>query len=192
MTSVLVTYGSRHGGTQEIAERIGEVLRADGLEATVAPAADVPSVRNEDAVVIGSGVYMGSWLAEPLEFMERNGVALAARPVWLFSSGPLPGSSKSRTEADPLTDALGPTEGPGSGGRRKVEALSSAIHPRDHHVFFGRFDPADPPRAFSERIVRLMPASKDMLPAGDFRDWTDVETWARGIAATLQSPVTVG
>ena len=33
MTKVLVVYGSRHGGTEGIARRIGEVLRAQGLAA---------------------------------------------------------------------------------------------------------------------------------------------------------------
>ena len=35
---VLVVYASRHGGTRGIAERIGEVLQADGLDAQVASA----------------------------------------------------------------------------------------------------------------------------------------------------------
>jgi menaquinone-dependent protoporphyrinogen oxidase len=41
----------------------------------------------------------------------------------------------------------------------------------------------------SERIVRLMPAAKKVLPAGDFRDWEAIEAWARGIFAALPSPV---
>jgi len=37
----------------------------------------------------------------------------------------------------------------------------------------------------SERLVRLMPAARNVLPAGDFRDWDAIETWAREIAAEL-------
>jgi menaquinone-dependent protoporphyrinogen oxidase len=40
----------------------------------------------------------------------------------------------------------------------------------------------------SERLVRMMPASKGLLPAGDFRDWDAIEAWAREIAATLVAP----
>jgi menaquinone-dependent protoporphyrinogen oxidase len=194
MTKVLVVYGSRHGGTRGIAERIGEVLRTEGAEAVVASADQVApdDVRTADAFVVGSGVYMGSWLNEPLEFLRSRADVLAARPTWLFSSGPLLGSSKEQPDADPVTNALGPADGPGSGGRKKVEAASATIHPRDHHVFNGAFDPKDPPRTMSERFVRLMPAARRILPAGDFRDWAAIEAWARGISAALAYPVPAG
>jgi menaquinone-dependent protoporphyrinogen oxidase len=186
MTKVLVVYGSRHGGTKGIAERIGDVLRTQGLDAEVIAAELVEGVRNADAFVVGSGVYMGSWLKEPLEFIKRNQETLAARPLWLFSSGPLVGSSASKADADPLTDALGPESGPGSGGRKKVAELSAATQPRDHRIFYGAFDSDDPPRAMSERVVRMMPAAKKLLPTGDYRNWDDIEAWAREIAGALR------
>lgn len=190
MTTVFVAYGSRHGGTRGIAERIGEVLQSEGIETVVAPASRAGELGAADAFIVGSGVYMGSWLDEPLEFLKRNQATLASRPTWLFSSGPLLGSTKSTPGADPVTDALGPADGPGSGGRKKVEALSAVIHPREHKVFLGAYDPKDPPKAFSERLVRMMPAARNILPAGDFRNWEDIEAWAREIAATL-APVPV-
>jgi menaquinone-dependent protoporphyrinogen oxidase len=189
MTKILVAYGSRHGGTRGIAERIGEVLRAEGHEVDVASADTDPHVHGADAYVVGSGVYMGSWLKGPLEFMERNLATLASKPVWLFSSGPLPGSSAKKDPDDPLSDALGPTSGPGSGGRRKIAELDAVIHARDHRVFDGAFDPDDPPATISERFVRLMPGSKGLLPPGDFRDWDAVDAWAREIAFALTAEV---
>ena len=188
---VLVVYASRHGGTRGIAERIGEALRREGLDAAVESAAEPTDVAAADAFVIGSGVYMGSWLKEGTEFLTRHGSTLATRPVWLFSSGPLRGSTASTDTADLLTSALGPEDGPGSGGRKKIEELSAAIHPRDHQVFFGAYDPTDPPRAMSERLVRMMPAARGILPPGDFRDWDAIEAWTREIAASLRSPIAV-
>jgi menaquinone-dependent protoporphyrinogen oxidase len=191
MTKVLVVYGSRHGGTRGIAERIGEVLHGTGIEATIAPADRVRpgDVMDADAFIVGSGVYMGNWLKEPLEFMKANMAGLATRPLWLFSSGPLPGSTAEKDLADPVTNALGPADGPGSGGRKKVEELSAVAHPRDHRVFDGAFDPKDPPRAMSERLVRVLPAAKGLLPPGDFRNWPEIEAWAREIAESLAAPV---
>ena len=188
MATVQIVYGSRHGGTRGIAERIGEVLTSEGLRVEVADAGEASVIPDAAALVVGSGVYMGSWLKEPLEFLQRNEASIATRPLWLFSSGPLLGSTAKPTGGGPLEDALGPTEGPGSGGRKAIEAISAATHPRDHHVFFGAFDPKDPPKAMSERLVRMMPMAKGVLPAGDFRDWEAIEAWAHEIAAALASP----
>jgi menaquinone-dependent protoporphyrinogen oxidase len=192
MARVQVVYASRHGGTAGIAERIADVLRTGGADVAVGDAADRPDPTGFDAYVIGSGVQIGSWHKEGIEFLERNESRLATKPVWLFSSGPLPGSSMTSDATDPLTLSLGPREGPGSGGRKKIDALSAAIHPRDHRVFFGAFNPNDPPKSMQERLVRLMPAAKRVLPAGDFRDWEAIEAWAREIAADLVPKVPVG
>ncbi|HET9498255.1 MAG TPA: flavodoxin domain-containing protein [Candidatus Limnocylindria bacterium] len=191
MPTVQVIYASRHGGTAGIANRIAEVLQAEGVQVTVADAINKPDPGGFDAFVIGSGVYIGSWLKEATEFLERNQTILATRPVWLFSSGPLPGSSEMTEADDPIAVALGPEEGPGSGGRKRIETLSAAIHPRDHRVFLGAFDPNDPPKSMPERLVRMMPVAKQALPAGDFREWDVIEAWARQIAAELVAPVPV-
>jgi menaquinone-dependent protoporphyrinogen oxidase len=190
MTTVLVLSASRHGGTRGIAERIGDVLRTEGLDVDVAPADRVAGIGRADAVVVGSAVYMGSWLKEAIDFVKRNEIALGQRPLWFFSSGPLPGSSKNKVQGvDPLSDALGPEEGIGSGGRKKVAELSAATHPREHRVFLGAYDPSDPPRTMPERIVRMIPASWKVLPTGDFRDWDAIEAWAHEIARTLAAEV---
>jgi menaquinone-dependent protoporphyrinogen oxidase len=190
MKKVLVVYASRHGATREIAQRVGSLLRAEGLEVDVAPADHVAGVGTADAVVVGSAVYMGSWLKEAVDFVKSNEVILAELPLWLFSSGPIPGASRDKRAAvDPLTDAFGPEDGPGSGGRKKIAELSAATSPRDHRVFLGAFDPNDPPTVTSERLVRMLPAVKNALPAGDFRDWEAIEAWTNEIAVTLTSPV---
>ena len=191
MTKVQIVYASRHGGTAGIAERIGGVLRAEGVDAVVADAADRPDAMGFDAYVIGAGVQIGSWHKEGTEFLERNQATLATKPVWLFSSGPLPGSSMMKETQDRVELALGPREGPGSGGRKRIEALSATIHPREHRVFYGAFNPKDPPKSMQERVVRLMPAAKRVLPTGDFREWDAIEAWAREIAEQLVAKVAV-
>jgi menaquinone-dependent protoporphyrinogen oxidase len=192
MPKVQIVYASRHGGTAGIADRIAEVLRTEGADVVIANAADRPDPSGFDAYVIGSGVQIGKWHKEGTEFLARNQAILAERPVWLFSSGPLPGSSMAPKTQDPLTLALGPEEGPGSGGRKSIEALSASIHPREHRVFQGAFDPNDPPKSMQERLVRLMPAAKRVLPTGDFREWDAIEAWAGEIAAQLVGKVPVG
>lgn len=189
MANVLVVHASRHGATRGIAERIGAVLQGEGHEVEVAAASAAPSVSVRDAVIVGSGVYMGSWLEDGLEFLRENRGILSSRHVWLFSSGPLPGSTKQKPVTDPIENALGPAEGPGSGGRRKLQELADAIAPREHAVFAGAYDPTDPPKSLAERFIRLMPAGKGILPPGDYREWPAIEAWAREISTHLPAPV---
>lgn len=193
MTRVLIVHASRHGATAGIADRIGDRLRAAGLDVVVAPASDLPDPKRFDACVIGAGVYMGSWLKDGTDYLATFADTLANRPVWLFSSGPLPGSTKEPKDpaADPIEVALGPASGPGSGGRRKVEELAARIGPREHRVFTGAFDPTSPPQTLPERFVRLMPGADRILPVGDFRDWPAIEGWAREIASALAQPASV-
>jgi menaquinone-dependent protoporphyrinogen oxidase len=192
MPRALIVHASRHGATAGIAERIGEALRRSDVEAVVAPAADRPDPSGYDAFVVGGAVYMGSWQKEGIEFLERNVETLRTRPTWIFSSGPLPASSRAVPETeDRYGGALGPADGPGSGGRKKIEGLAELIGVREHRILQGAFDPADPPKAMSERLARMMPAVRDILPAGDFRQWDVIEAWAKDIAEEIRGKVPV-
>lgn len=187
MTRVQIVVASRHGGTLGIAERIAEVLRAEGIATTLARAEDRPEVAGFDAHIVGSGVYMGSWLKEATTFLEDNEMILATRPVWLFSSGPVLAPDAKKTELEPIDQALGPTSGPGSGGHRRINELSDVIRPRGHIVFGGRYDPSDPPTNLAERVVRLMPAVQKVLPTADERPWGEIEAWAHELASELET-----
>jgi len=79
--TVLVTYASKHGSTQGIAEAIGERLRERGMDAEVRPVRDVDGLERCDAVVVGSAVYLGSWMKEALAFLDRHAEALGRIPV---------------------------------------------------------------------------------------------------------------
>lgn len=185
MARIQVVYASRHGGTEGIARSIGDTLKDCGADAVVVDAATHPNATGFDGYVIGSGVYMGAWLKDGLEFLDRNTAKLADKPVWLFSSGPLPNTAVAQRSDDPIENALGPADGPGSGGRKKVEALAQAVRVRDHVVFEGAFNPDAAPTNLIERVVRVIPAIKKVLPAGDFRPWPKIETWARQIATDM-------
>lgn len=141
--SVLVSYASKHGSTQGIAEFIAETLRGGG-------------------VVLGSAIYIGSWMKAATSFARGNADELARRPVWLFSSGPL-GNEVHDTEAQP----------------KELEELRNRIDPKDHRVFFGALDAEK--LSFGERMVMKAVGA----PTGDFRNWEDIRAWTQGIAAGL-------
>ncbi len=179
--TVLVACASRHGATSGIADRIAGRLRAAGLEAEARPVQAVRDLAGYDAFVIGSATYMFHWLKEGTAFVRRNQRTLAGRPVWLFSSGPL-GTEATDEHGQDVRAVAGPKELP---------TLLEATRARDHRVFFGAFDPGQRPVGITERVVMLMPAARAAFPAGDFRDWAEIDAWADGIAHDL-APLAAG
>lgn len=180
---VLVAYASRHGATKGIAERIADRLRHAGIAAEACRASDVRDIAPYDAVVVGSAAYMFHWLKEAIQFVGRHRARLAARPVWLFSSGPVGTDRVDAKGRDVLV----------SSEPREFLELRGTLRPRGERVFFGAWDPTAPPVGLAERFVRHLPATaRDAMPVGDFRDWPAIEAWADEIAADLAAAVAPG
>lgn len=160
---ILIAYATKHGSTGEIAEAIGRTLRDAGVEADVAAARAVTEVESYDAVILGSALYAAHWRREANRFVAHHLPVLQARPVWLFSSGPLDWSA----EITPLPVTP------------QVAATTDPIGARDHRTFGGRLL-ADTP-GIDARILATH-------PIGDFRDWTAIEAWAMRIAREILAP----
>lgn len=175
--SILVTYATKYGSTQGIAERIAATLKAQGLKVDLQPMLISRDVAGYQALVIGSAAYMGSWLKDAAEFVRRNQSILATKPVWLFSSGPLGTATKDPQGRDILV-ASEPKE---------FAEFKEAIKPRSLRVFFGALDRSK--LKGSHRLVAMLPASKAVLIEGDFRDWKAIEAWAESIAHGLPQAV---
>ena len=164
---ILVVYATKYGATGEIADKVGEVLRGAGLGVDVSPVDRVQDLTPYGAVVLGSAVYIGKWRKEAVKFLKENQEALAERPVWLFSSGPL-------GEGDPVELLDGwslPTT---------LQPIADRIQPRDIAVFHGHLDP-DKLNFFERWILKNIQS-----PIGDFRDWEAITSWAESIAADLK------
>jgi menaquinone-dependent protoporphyrinogen oxidase len=151
--------GSDDGGEQvrragEIAQPSGEVFTERGWDAVVVPPEQVQGIDSFDAVVLGSAVYAGHWLKPARELVDRSREALAARPVWLFSSGP--------SQA-----------GRGPGGHR-----------RHHAGHQGSWAPGVRRQAGEEaaQLPRSGHGGGAAGPEGDFRDWKEIKAWAAEIA----------
>ena len=157
---VLVTTATRHGSTEEIAALIARVLRLRGIETVELPAREVEDVSGYDAVVLGSAVYAGHWLAPATSLVSRFQAQLAELPVWLFSSGPV-GFPLTPARAEDMTGVVG------------------AIGAIEHRLFAGRIDRSELGR-LELAMVRMVRA-----PEGDFRDLGEVSRWAAAIAETL-------
>jgi menaquinone-dependent protoporphyrinogen oxidase len=160
---VLVCAASKYGATSEIAQAVADVLAERGCQVTVLPPEKADTVEEFDAVVLGSAVYMGQWMKPARQLAARSGDALAARPVWLFSSGPI---------GEPAKPADNPVD---------VTKILKATNARDHQVFAGKL--AKKQLSFPDRAVVSAIRAED----GDFRDWAQIKDWATGIADALLS-----
>jgi menaquinone-dependent protoporphyrinogen oxidase len=162
MIRILVAYGSKRGGTAEIAEWIAAVFNAAGAAAVVHPAREVRDVQPYDAVVVAGSLYAYRWHRDARAFCRRFAHALRERPVWLVSSGPLDGSA----------------------GEKEIPMVPTArtaylrIGARGHVTFGGRLAPD---------AAGFPAASMAKRMAGDFRDRTQVEAWAKQVADALHT-----
>jgi menaquinone-dependent protoporphyrinogen oxidase len=157
---VLVTYASKHGSTTEVGQRIAAAILKTGVDADALPVRDVGDVARYDAVVMGSSVYFGRWMREAVAFVERNRTRLAGRPIWLFSVGPL--------GDQPRTDPA------------DVAGLAASLDAVEHHLFTGALDLHR--LSFPERVI----VKGVKAPTGDFRDWSEIDSWAASIARVLE------
>jgi menaquinone-dependent protoporphyrinogen oxidase len=155
------------GSTRGIAERIGARLDASGLDVHVASAAGLGELPAADAYVVGSGVYGQHWMKEAAELVKRSKAALSARPVWLFSVGPVGQWAKSINPIEP----------------KEMAGFRRSIGPVDHRVFAGALDRATLDGSDLSAVERLV--SRKFMPEGDWRDWTAIDTWADSIARRL-------
>ena len=126
--SVLIAYGSKHGATRRIAERIGDALRNQGVSAEVRPASGVTDLDGYEAFVIGGAVYFGSWLKEVTRFLEHHQTVLAERPCGC-SAAVRWVSSRPTLEGRDLRDTSVP---------KQLDILARAVHARGHRVFLVR------------------------------------------------------
>jgi menaquinone-dependent protoporphyrinogen oxidase len=121
---VLVSAGSKHGASAEIADSIGETLAGRGFDVTVAKPEEVTDVAGYQAVVLGSAVYAGHWTDPANDLAQRVAAADPKPAVWLFSSGPL--GDPPKPEEDPVD----------------VSEIVEANSARGHRVFSGKIDSA--------------------------------------------------
>ena len=163
--SILVTYATRYGSTQEVAETIAATLREGGLAVDVQPAKQVRSLAGYGAVVLGAPLYMFDWLKEARDFVSSQRTTLEEMPVAVFALGPTEDKDEDWTEARKQLD--------------KVMLKFPWLKPVAIELFGGKFDPTRLTFPYN-----LIPALKQM-PVSDIRDWDAIRAWAAGLTEKL-------
>lgn len=162
---ILVVYGSKMGGTEGLAEMIGEALEQRGFAVTVGPANAAPDLGGYDAVVVAGAIYSRRWHPDARRFVRADAAALRHRPVWLAASGPLDSSARDGTLA-PIPH---------------VAQASALIGARGTVTFGGRLAP-DAKGFLARAMAKRM--------TGDWRDPGQVAEFADRVARTLAAQAT--
>jgi menaquinone-dependent protoporphyrinogen oxidase len=150
------------GGTKGLAEMIARELEGNGLQVDVMPAGRIQAIEPYEAVIVGGALYSTRWHKDARRFVTSHRAALATRPVWLFSSGPLDDSALEK-EIPPV---------------RFVRKAMAQISARGHATFGGRMP--DDAKGFPAAAM-----ARDN--AGDWRDPGQVRDWAKRVAEDLHT-----
>ena len=150
-SNILVTYATRSGATEEVAQAIAEVLRIRNMQVDLQSAVHAYSIEQYSAVVICVALYGGRMHKDVRRFLSANHTQLAKLPVALFVLGPV-----QKEEKDWI------------GARQQLDKELTKfpwLRPVAQHIVGGRFDPT--------RLVfpfKLVPGLRKM-PASDVLDW---------------------
>lgn len=159
---ILVTYGSKRGGTEGLAQMVSDELRHEGFTVDLRPARQIESIRGYEAVVVGGALYAFRWHRDARRFVRHHAAELRKCPTYFFSSGPLDDSATKRD--------IPPVKG--------VAALMDRVGAKGHVTFGGRLLPD------AKGPVASAMAKKN---AGDWREAEHVQAWARRVASELRT-----
>jgi menaquinone-dependent protoporphyrinogen oxidase len=165
--SILVTYASSSGSTQEVAEDIATTLRAQGVEVDLRPIHEVKKLAGYSAVVLGAPMYMFRWHKDAHHFLARFQRELThGLPIAVFAGGPIEDTSEQWQDR-----------------RRDLDqelAKFPWLTPVSVQLIGGKFDPTKLHFPYN-----LIPAMRKM-PACDLRDWPAIRAWARALPEKIQ------
>jgi len=179
MAEILVVYGTRHGHTAHIAERVASLLRTAGHEVDVRDARSNPALTARyQAVIVGASVHVGSYEREIRRWVRSHVDELAERATAFFSV------SLSSASHDPNHDAE---------SQDVIQRFftETAWHPMHVAMFGGaleysKYNPLV--RLIMKHLVRREEHGRyaDTSRNYDLTDYTEVDTFAHAFAAQFQ------
>ncbi len=161
--SILITYATRFGSTEEAAAAIAQTLRESGCTVECRPMVDVQTLDGYAAVVLGSAVNYANWLPPAIDFAREHQKALAGVPLAIFTVHiqNIADDAESKQKRLAYLDEV----------RSYVQPVSAAF-------FAGRFNR----HAAAELLPRWLAW---LVPTLDFRKWKKIRAWANTLPALL-------
>jgi len=166
----LVTYASRTGATQGVAEAIGKTLADMGAAVEVLPMREVKDLSLYLAVVAGSGINGGQWLPEALQFVRAHQAELSRKPFAAFLVC--------------MTLAMRNGEQYRSHVATWLDPVRALVKPLSEGLFAGVLDIHKVP-SFSERLKFRLSVAFGVWKEGDHRDWNAIRAWAENLYPLL-------
>jgi len=180
----LIVYGTRYGATESTSEEIAKVLREEGLEvkAVNAKKEKIKDISDYDLIIVGNGMQMGKWTAEPENFLSQFQKELAGKKTALFVS----------SAAQALLDYEKKAEEIGRNKQYLAEkATKYNLEPISMVVFGGVWDYNQMFFLFRKTLSSFKPrieaaGFKEIKPGlYDTRNWDAIRVWAKELAAKI-------
>ncbi len=171
----LIIYGSRWGGTAEIAEKIGETLAQESFDVDVVNAKKKkPPLDPYDLIIVGSGIRADKWTKQAINFLKKNAEVLRKKKIALFVSCQMADQEQQVSEKAKSLYL-----------QRTVKTFD--LRPLSLGFFGGFLDFRKTHGLFVDILVRINRKSLknnglDISKVYDKRDWRSIEIWARSLA----------
>lgn len=169
---ILVGYDSQYGSTGDVAVAVGQAL-AERARVSVRHLSHVESVDDFDAMVVGAPVQQNRWKASATEWLGDHGPAISGLPWAIFLTSMSFGISPDRAGQIVAKQQLL------AAAARVVPSPPKASAPFGGFLDYGRMAPAN-------AAFYMLMAADDT--SGDFRDFAEVNRWAREIGPLLVKP----
>ena len=170
----LVVYGTRYGTAAEIAKEIAKVLEDEHLEVDLVNTKRLKNcdISPYDLLVVGSGIKMGKWTKESMNFLKNNKESLSNKKVALFVSCGAANDKKTVPE-----------------GQKKYldkVAMENLTNPPIATGLFGSvYDPNAKGMMFKFVNIfikkEMEKQGKDTSQRVDYRDWDEIRAWTKNL-----------
>jgi menaquinone-dependent protoporphyrinogen oxidase len=167
---ILVTYATKYGSTQGVAEAIASQLRENGHAVDLIHTRDVRSLAGYGFVVLGSPLYMGSILGDASKFLVRCKVELSRLPAAFFVLGPLEKTPKDINDVQVQLDTV----------------LNKMVwfKPQVIEIFTGAVDQSK--LRFPDSLLKMAgKGENNPMRTRDCRDWDAIRAWADSLEKSL-------
>jgi menaquinone-dependent protoporphyrinogen oxidase len=160
---ILVTYASRTGSTEEVAQFIGKTLSDLGETVDVISMNEVTDISKYNAVVAGSAIQAGKWLPEAVIFIETHKNELNQKSFAAFLVCMTLAMKKADSYSAFVSGFLDP--------------IRKMVDPKSEGLFTGILDINKIP-SFVDRIKFRISVLFGVWKEGDHRNWQAIKTWA--------------